>query len=338
MTFVADVIFFVGMRCQRAAWVAGISLLACSPEGKSPTPATVAAPVRLRNVPAQLAISLDSGATVQYGRVAGDSGARLVIRPMMDSASDYRLCGVVAGASRIPPALLARWPVDTNAPVLAWRALSTPHVQGVRFLMPGQAAYYYFEGVTREGSRRVSLRWPVTADPGNPVPVGAPDSLMESLLSPHPRQVDSVVAALTVDDNVVAQFPSQSANRPVQREHAVLLLRDLPLYEVTLSPACPTATVAVPVLARTDVMVRVPTTPGDVVRAQAEVTDGTVRIGFDEAPPREELRERASIPEAVIEAGAMPRVTLRVRVQVVPRAQSSQQVVYLTLQKTRPAQ
>jgi hypothetical protein len=94
----------------------------------------------------------------------------------------------------------------------------------------------------------------------------------------------------------------------------------------------------VPVLARTDVMVRLPTNPGDVIHAQAAVTEGTVRIGFDEAPPKEELRERASIPDAVIEAGAMPRVTLRVRVQVVPRAQNTQQVVYLTLQKSRPSQ
>ncbi|WP_439643252.1 hypothetical protein [Gemmatimonas sp.] len=328
------------MRRSCASWAlffSGVALLGCSPDSRPSARAPLVGSLRLGGAPAALAVMLDSSGPVQYGRVAGDTTTRMVIRPLADAVADYRLCGVVAGAARIPPALLARWAVDTNAPVLAWRALTAPDVQGVRFLQPGRNAFYYFEGITRDGGRRVSVRWPVAADPSRPVPVGAPDSLIEALLRPSPRALDSLVGALTIGESAGVPLPDAVSDSSVRRERAVLLVRDLPIYEVTLSPACPRATVAVPVLARTDVLLRVPTSPGDLITAHADVTAGTVRIGFDEALPPEELRQRASVRSAVIEAGAAPRVTLRVRVQVVPRAQETQQMVYLTLHKTRPA-
>jgi len=74
---------------------------------------------------------------------------------------------------------------------------------------------------------------------------------------------------------------------------------------------------------------------GDTITALARLDEGTVRVTFDEAPSAPEPRERRSIPAARVVAAADGRVTLRIRVQVVPRAQATGQLVTLLLDKHR---
>lgn len=313
-------------------WLATSLLMACQ-ERAAPAPIAL----MLEAGPASRGVVLRREGDGQAGYVAGDPQPRILVRAMSASDADARLCSALTARTRAPVPLAFGWPVDSAAPRVALQFLRDGDVQGLRFVVPGVDARYVFEGITRDGARRVSLRWPVTTDPSVRVPVGAPDSLVERALVPSPGRLDSLVLALrltgedpgprTVAGGADAGTPSVA--------RAVPLRSDLPLHELSPTSACPEVTVVLPTLARIDQRVRIPVRSGDVITADATVSDGTVRLAFDEAPPRAESRERQSTPRAAIAATADGRVTLRVRVQVLPRAQAEQQLVLLRLVRSR---
>ena len=280
----------------------------------------------------RLGVVLDSNAPLQRGTVPPDTAVRLMVRARARTDADARLCGVIVSRSRAQVVLPWGWPVDSAAPRLALRFITDGDVQGVRFVVPGADARYVFEGVTRDGTRQVSVSWPVTA---GPIEVGAADSVIEALLTPSPLTLDSMVRALSLGGAVIPPLPAASADSVVAPLQAVLNVRPLPVYEANLSPACPVVTMAIPSVARVDQLVKMPVDSGDVITADALVTDGAVRLGFDEAGPIPETRKRQSLPHASIIATTKGVLTLRVRVIVLPKVQAFQQVVYLKLQKSQ---
>lgn len=300
--------------------------------GRETRSATADAPLRLANSPMGMVLLPDS-AGWQAGTVEG--AVRLQVRPAEPSAANDRLCGVLASGSTWPVSLPWGWPVDSTAPRLAQRRLSMSAVQGVRFVMPGGQAKYVFEGVTTDGRRRVSLHWPVTTRPGVAVPIGSPDSLVEAALVPSPAVLDSLLARLSYVTPTIGTLPTNAVAAAVDNDRAVPDVRPIPVYRAELTAACPRATLAMRAVARADLTVKMPMGPGEAVIADATVTDGTVRLGFDEAGTRYEQAGREPVPHAEIAAAESTVVTLRVRVQVVPKVQANQQVVHLALQKIR---
>ena len=321
---------------MRKFWIPVTGLAACL-AGCSSEPAVTRDPtgqpavLRLTGV-VPLGVVLDAKAPIQRGTVPSDTAVRLMVRARERTDADARLCGVIASRSRAQVVLPWGWPVDSAAPRLALRFITEGDVQGVRFVVPGADARYVFEGVTRDGARQVSVAWPVTA---GPIAVGAADSVIEAVLMPSPLTLDSIVRALSLGDAVIPPLPAASADSVVAPPQAVLNVRPLPVYEAHLSPACPVATMAIPSVARVDQLVKMPVDSGDVITADALVTDGAVRLGFDEAGPIPETRDRQSFPHASIVATTTGVLTLRVRVIVLPKVQAFQQVVYLKLQKSR---
>ncbi|MCE2902141.1 MAG: hypothetical protein ACK5XT_18050 [Gemmatimonas sp.] len=309
-----------------AAIIGTVLQSACSAE-----PARTPAALRLDGSPASLGVALRSEGAEQRGYAAADSAPRIIVRAADGQDDDARLCSVVASRTRVPVALAWGFPVDSALPRLATRVLVEGDVQGVRFVLPGAESRYVFEGLTRDGVWRVSVRWPVTSDSAQAVPVGAPDSLIERALTPSPLVLDSLVAALRLTEERTVTATRPRAAMVPRAARAVPVLSDLPVHEVSPTAACPEATVALSALARVDQMVRIPVRAGDVISADAIVENGTVRLAFDEALPRPESRERQSEPHAAIAATVDGRVTLRIRVQVLPRAQAERQTVLLRL-------
>lgn len=297
--------------------------------------ATVPVALRLAQASLPLALVRDS-ADIVRGVVAGDSSTRLLVRPNPRDDAGSRLCGVIATGTREPAALPWGWPVDSNAPRLAQRIIREGDVQGVRFVVPGTAARYVFEGITRDGSQRVSMQWPVIADPARPIPVGATDSVVESALQPSVFTLDSLVLALRFDTPPDTAWPAAPVARPLADARAVTDVRVFPVHPARLTMACHDVTLALPMLARADHTVKIPLHAGDVITADAGVATGTVRISFDEAPPTAEPTAREGVTHAAIEATTTGEVTLRVRLQVLPRYQLSRQIVLVRLQRTRP--
>jgi len=209
-------------------------------------------------------------------------------------------------------------------------------VQGVRFVVPGTAARYVFEGITRDGGQRVSMQWPVIADPAQPIPVGAPDSLVEAALQPSVFVLDSVLMALRFAPPPDTAWPVAPVVRPLADVRAVTDVRVFPVHPARLTMACHDVTLALPMLARADHTVKIAADAGDVITADAGVATGTVRISFDEAPPAPEPTAREGVTHAALEATTTGEVTLRVRLQVLPRYQLSRQIVLVRLQRTRP--
>jgi hypothetical protein len=290
-------------------------------------------PLSLTSSQLGLVLSPDSSGW-QAGTVEGE--VRLQVRPAEPSVAHDRLCGVLVSGSTWPVSLPWAWPVDSTAPRLAQRSLNLPAVQGVRFVIPGAQAKYVFEGVTTNGRRRVSLHWPVTTRPGVAVPIGAPDSLVEAALVPAPAALDSLLAGLANATPASGALPTRAVEAAVDNNRAVPVVRPIPVYRADLSSACPRATLSMRAVARADLTVKMPVGPGEALIADATVTDGTVRLQFDEAGTRYEPSGRESVPHAEIAAAESTVVTLRVRVQVVPKVQANQQVVTLALQKIHP--
>ena len=273
---------------------------------------------------------------VWRGRVAGDSTARWVVRPRVDDVATQRLCGFVATGSGMPARLPEGWPVDSALPRLLVRAVEGAELVGLRYVTPGAQARYWFEGVARSGAWRVSLQWPVTSDPTRPIRATATDAEFEAALSPSLRALDTLAAALAWPA-APRWSPGPLLPEAEAEQGAVILARDYPDQTLALSVACPQASVLLPVLARVDQRLRIPVRRGDRVQARGTVLDGAVRLSFDEAPPApgadpgERALLRTPVPEAVIVAPADGRVTLRVRLLVVPRAQQSAQPVVVTV-------
>ncbi len=286
-------------------------------------------------MPSALALTVAATDARWEGRVADDSAVRVLITSRDDDRMTARLCGHVVTRSVAASAIPFGLPIDTSMPPLAIRLVDGDSVTGLRYLVPGAQGYYLFEGVSRDGSRRVSVRWPVTSDPSRPIPAGAADSLIEAAVTPNPYMLDSAMRSLrpgvgTMNRDLSALPPADSA-----RAMAMPLIRDFPDQPLLLSDACPQATVLLPVLARVDQKLRVPVRRGDRVRARALQGEGTVQLSFDEAPPAATPPAvREAIPEAAFTSPDSGRVTLRVQVQVVPRVQKVEQSIVLSVGRT----
>lgn len=291
--------------------------------------------LQLRDAPLSLTVSRDS-AGVLRGTVAVDSTPRLLVRPNPRDEATARLCAVIATDTREPAELAWGWPLDSTAPRLVQRTIRAGDVEGVRFVVPGASARYVFEGLTRDGTYRVSVQWPVEADPARPIPVGAADSVVEASLRPSVLALDSVVTALRFVTPPEVAWPAAPTERPMADARAVADVRVIPVHPARLSVACHDVTLALPMLARADHTVKIPVDSGDVITANAGVATGTVRLSFDEAPAAPEPPAREGVTQAAIEATATGEVTLRVRLQVLPRYQLSRQNVLVRLQRTHP--
>ena len=268
-------------------------------------------------------------------RADGDSTVRLLITPRGHDRMTAWLCGHLVTRSVVASAVPFGLPIDTTMPPLAIRLIDGDSVSGLRYLVPGVPGYYVFEGVSRDGSRRISVRWPVTSDPSRPIPAGAADSLIEAAITPDPYLLDSSMQAIRPGSGAADQERGALPPADSARAMAMPLVRDFPDQPFLLSDACPQATIVLPVLARIDQKLRVAVRAGDRVSARALRGEGTVQLSFDEAPPATTPRAaREAIPEASFTSRTDGRVTLRVRVQVVPRMQQTEQNVVISVGRT----
>lgn len=319
--------FAVALAC-------GVSFTGCRESAPAAAPAAAqrsSAP----EMPSTLALSVVATDARWEARVAGDSALRVLVTPRGDDHMTARLCGHVVTRSVAASAIPFGMPIDTTMPPLAIRLVEGDSVTGLRYLVPGAQGYYLFEGVSRDGSRRISARWPVTSDPTRPIPAGTADSLIEAAVTPNPYMLDSAMRRMRPGSGPVSRDLSALPPADSARAMAMPLVRDFPDQPFLLSDACPQATILLPVLARIDQKLRVPVHRGDRVRARALQGEGTVQLSFDEAPPASTApAAREAIPEASITSADSGRVTLRVRVQVVPRVQQAEQSIVLSVGRT----
>ncbi|QJR35709.1 hypothetical protein [Gemmatimonas groenlandica] len=286
-------------------------------------------------MPSALALTVVATDARWEARVAGDSAVRVLVTPRRDDRMTARLCGHVVTRSVAASAIPFGLPIDTTMPPLAIRLVEGDRVTGLRYLVPGAQGYYLFEGVSQEGSRRISVRWPVTSDPTRPIPAGAADSLIEAAVTPNPYMLDSAMRSMRLGVSPINRDLSALPAADSARAMAMPLVRDFPDQPLLLSDACPQATVLLPMLARIDQKLRVPVQRGDAVRARALQGEGTVQLSFDEASPAATPPTvREAIPDASFTSPDSGRVTLRVRVQVVPRVQKAEQSIVLSVGRT----
>ena len=321
-------------RFVRVALLSGAALAGCR-DGASPTKRAESLGASAVSVPSALGVTVVESNGRFEGRVAGDSTLRVLVVPRVDDRATARLCGHLAIRSVAASAIPFGLPIDTTMPPLAIRLIEGDRVTGLRYLVPGAQGYYVFEGVSRDGSRRISARWPVTSDPTRPIPAGAADSLIEAAVTPNPYMLDSAMQAMRPGASANTRDLSVLPPADSARGRAMPLVRDFPDQPLLLSDACPQATIMLPVLARVDQKLRVPVEAGDRVRARALQGEGTVQLSFDEAPPAAvppAIRE--AIPEVSFTSPASGRATVRVRVQVVPRVQQSEQSIVLSVGRT----
>lgn len=302
--------------------------------GESPRPT-------LALVGAPLSLSLTATAEGLVGRAPDDTIVRMIVRPLPHTDDGARLCSAIAAGPRTPTQAPWGLPLDTTAPQLLRRTLSTDAVRGVRFVVPGVQSMWAFEGVTTRSRQQVSVRWPIRSDPATPIPVGAPDSVIERALTPRPRQLDSVVLALR-DTATAARETATRATRieanatqsSLRPSRAVLLYSDLPVHEIVLSDACPEATFSLPMIARADQLLRIPVERGDRIDAMASVEYGQVRLSFDEVAPGPDAPS-SPLARATAVAASDDRLTLRAVLITAPRQQRADQVVLLSLTRRR---
>ncbi len=286
-------------------------------------------------VPSMLAVTVVDANGGWEARVDGDTAVRILVRPRRDDRMTARLCGHLVTRSVAASAIPYGVPIDTTMPPLAIRLVDGDSVIGLRYLVPGAQGYYVFEGVSRDGSRRISVRWPIISDPSRPIPATAPDSLIEAAVSPSPYRLDSAMQSMRPGASEIDGDLSSLPPAELARDMAMPLVRDFPDQPLLLNDACPQATILLPVLARVDQKLRIPVTTGDRVSARALQAEGTVQLSFDEAPPAPTPPElRQAIPEVSITSPGEGRVSLRVRLQVVPRIQNAEQSIVLSVGRT----
>ncbi len=286
-------------------------------------------------MPTALALTMVESNGRWEARVHGDSTVRVLVMPRRGDRMTARLCGHLVTRSVAASAIPFGLPIDTTMPPLAIRLVDGDSVSGLRYLVPGAQGYYRFEGVSRDGSRRVSVRWPVTSDPARPIPAGAADSLVEAAVTPNPYMLDSAMQAMRLGMGAIDQERGVLPRADSARAMAMPLVRDFPDQPFLLSDACTQATILLPVLARIDQKLRVPVHAGDRVTARALQGEGTVQLSFDEAPlDSAPPAVRQAIPEVSYMSPSDGRVTLRVRVQVVPRAQQAEQSLVISVGRT----
>lgn len=320
--------------CSRAVCVAllgGAALVGCG-DGAPLTRRAESRGATAVSVSSALGVTVVESNGRFEGRVAGDSTLRLLVVPRVDDRATARLCGHLATRSVTASAIPFGLPIDTTMPPLAIRLIEGDRVSGLRYLVPGAQGLYVFEGISRDGSRRVSVRWPVASDPSRPIPANAADSLIEAALSPSPFVLDSAMQGVQTGTSAVAGNRGVVPSADAARAMAVPLVRDYPDQTVLLSDACPQVTILLPVLARIDQRLRIPVSTGDRVVARGLVDQGSIVLSFDEAEPQAESRTlRQSVPEVAITAPGDGRVSLRVRLQVVPRIHRTLQPVVLSV-------
>ncbi|MDQ8160504.1 MAG: hypothetical protein P3C12_13955 [Gemmatimonadota bacterium] len=318
-------------RVLTRSLVAGALLLAC----RDRPAASLVRPASPPSVPEALALVLAAQGERWEGRAAGDSALRLLITTRASDRPTAHLCGHLATRSEAATAIPFGLPIDTLMPPLAIRLVEGDSVTGLRYLVPGVRGFYVFEALSRDGTRRISVRLPVTSDPARPIPVGAPDSVIEQSLTPDPRQLDRLMQQLRPGTAGGPDLATRAAALPeadAARAMAVPLVRDYPDQPLQLDAACPQVTLLLPVLARVDQKLRVPVRAGDRVEARALLPEGTVQLSFDEAPPAGAPPAlRQAIPEVSLTSPGDGRVTLRVRVQVVPRVQQAEQRLVISV-------
>lgn len=327
--------------CHRVHLVPLVAALACGAAVtgcRDSTPAVSRASMRSSSapqMPSVLALTVLASGTRWEGREAGDTAIRVLVTPRGDDRMTARLCSHVVTRSVAASAIPYGLSIDTTMPPLAIRLVEGDSVTGLRYLVPGAQGYYLYEGVSRDGSRRISVRWPVTSDPTRPIPAGAADSLIEAAVTPNPYMLDSAMRSLRPGTSELTRDLSALPPADSARAMAMPLIRDFPDQPFLLNDACPQATVLLPVLARVDQKLRVPVRSGDRVRARALQGEGTVQLSFDEAPPAATPPAvREAVPEAAFTSPDTGRVTLRVRVQVVPRVQKAEQSIVLSVGRT----
>ena len=312
----------------------GAVVLGC--RDSAPAAARVEVPLSAApEVPPVLALTVVATEARWEARVAGDTAIRLLVTPRGDDRMTARLCGHLVTRSIAAVAIPFGLPIDTTMPPLAVRLIDGEGVSGIRYLVPGAQGYYRFEGVSRDGSRRFSVRWPITSNPARPIPAGAADSLIEAAVTPNPYMLDSAMRSMRLGTGTMQRDLSALPSADSAQAVAMPLVRDFPDQPFLLSDACPQATILLPVLARVDQKLRVPVRPGDRISARALQGEGTVQLSFDEAPPASTPpAARDAVPEASFIASDSGRVTLRVRVQVVPRVQPSEQSLVISVGRT----
>ena len=279
-----------------------------------------------------LQVTLTPDADSVLIRDAASQALRGVIRSVADSIDRPGVCALSAAGAGALARLRHAFPIDTTVPWLAVTRLETETLLGTRSLLPGARAVYLFEGVLRGSRRRISLQWPVVS--ARAVPADAPVTALEQAIIPTAAELDALVLSLS-ETGSWKQTAAPQAGDP-DPAMATPLVGDLPLHAVLLERPCTRITLSLPVIARVDKVLRIPVRQGDTVTALARVAEGTVRVAFDEAPLPAEPKERRSIPGARVVAAADGRVTLRIRVQVVPRAQATGQLVTLLLDRQSP--
>ena len=151
------------LSCRSRAIFAVSTLVCCTallncrdnvPRGSPADEGASTAPI----VPAALALALRASNGRWEARAQGDSVVRMLVTSRRDDRSTSRLCGHLVTRSVAASAIPFGLPIDTTMPPLAIRLIDGDSVSGLRYLVPGKQGYYVFEGLSRDGSRRISVR------------------------------------------------------------------------------------------------------------------------------------------------------------------------------------
>ena len=198
-------------------------------------------------------------------------GGRRAVRALVSPRGDDRLTAYVSGCvvtrSVATPARPFGLSIVTTMPHLAIRLDAGDRVAGLQYLITGALEFYVFEGVSREGPRRVSVWRPVTSHPTRPISATTAESLIEAAVSTNPYRLDSAMLAMRPGTSAIHRALSALPPATSMGKMAMPLVRNFPDRPLLRSDACPQAMILRPVLARVDQKLRVPVNAGDRVRA-----------------------------------------------------------------------
>lgn len=291
-------------------------------------------PLALTSASEALSLIVRSSGTGQEGVTADSGDIRLRTALRTDDDAEARLCGVIIARSRSMEALPFAWPVDSTLPLLIPQLVNGREVQGYRIVIPGVNSEYRFEGFTRDGSTRVSLRWPVRSE--RSVPGDAADSEIEAALTPSPRALDSLIMSLTRTDT--AEGPAWRGQRlpadSIDEARAVRLAPLLPLFPIGFTSACGDATFRVSLASAVDKPVRILAAPGEQITAHVVTPTGDVTMHFDEQGPAAAVSGKSATTS--VAAAGTGHVTLRLRYNAAERVEPGRQTVLLRLVSTPP--
>ncbi|AMW04521.1 hypothetical protein [Gemmatimonas phototrophica] len=320
----------VSAASRAATWFAfSATLLACGkavPSGDRTDSGETSrtASLQLLQPPASLPLTLQTANGAQRGVVppAGDERFRTALRT--DDEATARLCGVLVGRSRFSEVLPFGWPVDSLMPQLAPKILTGADVYGLRVLVPGKEASYRFEGFTRDGATRVSLRWPVRSE--RSVPATASDPEIEAVIQPSPASLDSLVMALRYADTTArppGNVPATTVSAP-DIARAVRLVRDVPYFPIGFSAPCRDAHFFLTVGAGIDKVIRVLVKKDERITATVASSTGKIAVSVVAGPGDAPLAASATAT-----ATADGYVVVRVRYTTTAPGDPIQQTILL---------